>query len=74
MATNVLIGIGSREDVAGAKSFVRSIAVSIMHENCFYKFDMKSLYYAAQAVGTLLKQSQELRSAFIKREVRSYLE
>ena len=74
MAINALIGIAKREDVAGAKSFVRSIAVSIMHENCFYKFDMKSLYYAAQAVGTLLKQSQELRSAFIKREVRPYIE
>ena len=58
MATNALIGIGSREDVAGAKSFVRSIAVSIMHENCFYEFAMKNLCYAAQAVAICLNNPE----------------
>ena len=62
MATNALIGIANREDGAGAKSFVRSISISIMHENCFYKFDMESLDYAAQAVGICLTNPKSFAS------------
>ena len=53
MVTNALIGIANREDVVGAKSFVRSIAISIMNETCFYKLDVRSLAHAAQAVAVV---------------------
>ena len=54
MATNALIGFPTEKMLSVQKVFVRSISISIMHENCFYKFDMRSLDHAAQTVAICL--------------------